>query len=180
MSTNLLSFFEKFFTTSSQPITGEIIYFSPPIVILYFCITIKTVLERWFLFDDDGTREEEKTTPETQKKDNSPINLNILNSYTDGDEEQNKMLLKSFYEKSMKDLELLSRYIIDGESEEWSRHSHSLKGASSYVGAETLYELAEESQEMKIATKKQRKDKLDKMVNSYEEILKHLKITNYY
>ncbi len=142
-------------------------YISKPIDIDLF----KTVLERWFIFNNEIEKPVKRPVNDKKAK---LVNLDVLNEYTDGDEEQNKELLKIFYEKSLNDIEKLSQNLVDGVSEEWSRHGHGLKGASAYIGADILYALAEKAQNMLDCDKKDREVILLAIKENHAEICKYL------
>lgn len=103
-----------------------------------------------------------------------PIDLNYLNEYTDGDPEAMQELIEAFIETADEGVATLEDNIVDGESEEWCRAAHTLKGAAGYVGAEKLKSLCAQAQESKVASQDQREAMLNTIKLQYVEVRKYL------
>jgi|GEM_PF-2010098 len=146
-------------------------YISKPVDIEVF----RTVLERWFVFEKSDIESSPKITKKKEKKISNVINLDVLNDYTGGDLEKNKELLTIFQEKSLEDIEMLSKYLIDGKSKEWSAQAHALKGSAAYIGADILYSLSEKAQNMMDASREDREIIYGAIKENHNEICKYLK-----
>ncbi|MCF7972546.1 MAG: response regulator [Phycisphaerae bacterium] len=74
----------------------------------------------------------------------SPLDISILRSQCNGDDDMMHMIIQIFIEEAPKIIKSLAKAINDGISEEVELHAHSLKGMSAQIGAETLRQKAYE------------------------------------
>ncbi len=68
----------------------------------------------------------------------TPINLEHLRHFTDGNREEEKMLFDLFLEQAEKAMTTLTACLPDAEADRWRAAAHLLKGASGNLGAEQL------------------------------------------
>lgn len=83
------------------------------------------------------------------------IDLDTLYTYTKGNKEAEQELIETFIEQSQQDLEKMRAAATAGDHKSWMISAHSLKGISSYVGAEALRHLASDAQHMPESTQEE-------------------------
>ena len=105
---------------------------------------------------------------------NSAIDLVLLKSYVNDDAPRLKKLIKSFMKSSQKIIHKLETAVADNNYDHWSVLSHNLKGASSFVGAESLRSLCELEEFRDDTTNSTREAQFALISEEYSEIIRSL------
>ena len=132
---------------------------------------LKSILMQWISFDERSFG----NNPDAEESDKKTqvINLKLLTSYSDNEEELSDFI-SQFLTQSNDSLKILEENCIDGECKEWSEAAHKLKGGAAFVGAEKLRLLCAQAQEMKIASRQERKSVFKEIKRAYVEVKKQL------
>ncbi|MFN7039518.1 MAG: Hpt domain-containing protein [Alphaproteobacteria bacterium] len=101
-----------------------------------------------------------------------PINLELLNSYTDGDKDISKTLIEVFIESADEDIEKLKTSLNSGGIS-WKEAAHSFKGASYTLGAEKLGSLLKEAELSKEACIAEREKLFNLIFLEYNNVKKY-------
>ena len=134
-------------------------------------VTFKEKMKRWFSFSDEEFTLSKKSKEFKRKVNNVVhIDLSLIEEYTNNNDKAKKELIKTFYKKSLKDLQILKENSVDGESLEWVNAAHSLKGSSGYLGAKTLKKLCSLAQSMSDSTKEGRVEVCHEINKEYQKI----------
>jgi len=104
----------------------------------------------------------------------APVDLRYLREYTDGDSAALQELLEIFTVTFVDELENFKRASF-GENAEWCAVAHKLKGASAFIGAETLRKLCARAQGMKSATVGEREEVCREVIAQYERVNNYMK-----
>ena len=100
----------------------------------------------------------------------SPLNLDMLNSFTGG----NRTMLNDFFNiyitESEKNVEIMKKNCTDGENQDWVANAHLLKGGSGSIGATKMYDLAREAQDMQDTTSTERHRILNEIQKEFQDV----------
>jgi CheY-like chemotaxis protein len=121
---------------------------------------LKKVLEAWFVLDDNkasivGSRIQE---PISQEMEESPVDMEQLRMFTDGDPEEEKALASLFLEQAQEMIVILEHSMSADKNDAWKSAAHRFKGSSGNLGAMKLHnacKLAEAHSEDNVAQKKE-------------------------
>jgi signal transduction histidine kinase/DNA-binding response OmpR family regulator len=112
---------------------------------------LRQIIGRWVTFTNEGSQ------ADAQEQDAVTLDLSVLRSFTDNDEEL-RQFVEMFITQSESTLTEMRENTVDGESEAWSEAAHKLKGSTSMIKAEKLVLLCERAQQMGIASASERKE----------------------
>lgn len=73
-----------------------------------------------------------------ETEEDSPIDLDHLNAFTDGDKDEEKELLELFFEQTAIGMQALEESYTQNDQEEWRKAAHKLKGSAANLGAHPL------------------------------------------
>lgn len=102
--------------------------------------------------------------------DHSPLNFDMLNSFTGGDKAMMEQFFTLYIEESEKNIKCLSENCTDGQNEDWVANAHLLKGGSGSIGAEGMHRLCSQAQEMKDSTQIDRAKKLQEIITEFQRV----------
>lgn len=105
----------------------------------------------------------------------APFNMDVVRRFAENDEKEISRILNMFYHKINDDMQGLQANLTEGDNKSWSDIAHGLKGTAALVEAKKLFKLAQQAQEMRVATLSQRKKLYDKLKAEHAMICKHLK-----
>ncbi|MFZ2620785.1 MAG: ATP-binding protein [Alphaproteobacteria bacterium] len=110
---------------------------------------LKEVLGRYIQFDAAP----ETLAPVTEASVTTVPLLDIehLQSFTDGDQKVEQELVQLFYDQANASLEMLSLYTDDAHAEDWKKLAHRLKGSSANLGASRLSAACLQAEQAKAA-----------------------------
>lgn len=77
----------------------------------------------------------------------TPVDMNHLRMFTDGDVEEEHMLFQIFLEKADETLRCLEESCTDEAQDEWRKATHLLKGASGNLGARKLFTVCQQAEQ---------------------------------
>jgi len=106
-------------------------------------------LSNYYVFKEQVETEEEILASGSKVDGAALFDMSVLEQYSDRDPEQLLMLIDTFIEKSAADIVNISNQSIKGNPDSWYEAVHSLKGAASFVGAQSLVDLCVESEKAK-------------------------------
>jgi|GEM_PF-2025548 len=98
------------------------------------------LMAKW-LVDVKDELPEIKQTPESEKREDAPVNIAHLESFTEGDPEIEKELFSIFFDQMGLGLTNLEKTSIDNAHDDWRNAAHKFKGAAANLGAENLASL---------------------------------------
>lgn len=102
------------------------------------------------------------------------VDLTVMRTITDGDEEIERELFSYFISDSEESLAKMEENCVDGENEPWSNHAHALKGAAQNLGCDALASLCCKAQDMKTATKEERDAMFAEIKKTYLQVKEFL------
>jgi len=114
------------------------------------------IMSKW-LVDIKDELPETKQIQETKKRDDVPVNIPHLESFTEGDPETEKELFSIFFDQMGLGLTSLETNSTDTTHDDWRNAAHKFKGAAANLGAEKLASLcaaAEKDYQQNSANKK--------------------------
>ncbi len=95
--------------------------------------------------DEEGLANESDAL-QNQDNSESPVDLEHLRMFTDGDQEEEKIIFDIFFSQAEESITKLESTLGSGESNEWRAAAHKLKGASANLGAAKLSEFCKEAE----------------------------------
>jgi signal transduction histidine kinase/NO-binding membrane sensor protein with MHYT domain/CheY-like chemotaxis protein len=137
--------------------------------------TFERLMSHWFTFE---TTFAGSSVPSDSNRETGPADLSLLREYSDGDEELEKEMIRTFYDKSLEHLKVMEANQSKMNHEEWSEAAHALKGSSGYIGAQRLVELCHQAQEMKEALREEREKQLAAILSEHEKVVIYLQERN--
>ncbi len=102
-------------------------------------------------------------TESAQQDENAPVDVGHLRMFTDGDKEEEKEIFELFITQSEEGIDVLRRTCYGGESQDWRKAAHKMKGAAANLGAFTLSALCKEAEEAFISTEEEKKELYQKV-----------------
>lgn len=102
---------------------------------------LRKILGRWFEMPDVGSNNATGT-----RVADTPVNLAQLRSFTDGDAEEENMLVSLFLEQAHKAIDSLTEQMAQEDGTGWKSTAHRLKGASGNLGAQRLSHLCKRAE----------------------------------
>ena len=109
--------------------------------------------------------------PAVSNANTTPLNLEHLEVFTDGDKQEEEKLLNLFFEQTDLSLSDLRQALQEENTENWGKAAHRLKGAAANLGAETLAATCKQAEEAKGDTKDVKENLLRKII-AQEELLR--------
>jgi len=131
---------------------------------------LKEVMGQWIRFEEFTADPQE----EKSMSSDAPVNLAQMRTFTEGDVETEKELIRMFIEQSDKNLEILSKNRADGENKPWTEAAHMMKGGAAGIGAEKLRQLCDEAQHHQ-GTTAEKNALFDQISGEYARVKAHLK-----
>lgn len=110
-------------------------YISKPIDAMQF----RALLEKWS--PESATSEPQRKSEQKSITPDTPIDMEHLKTFTDGDRETEKQLFDMFVTQADLDLEQLENAYRASDNEAWRKSAHKFKGASANLGAKELSEI---------------------------------------
>lgn len=109
---------------------------------------LRKVLQTWFVLDDaKAAISLEKSKAETsQKAMESPVDMEQLRMFTDGDPEEEKALAELFLEQAQEMIVILEQSMGADQHEVWKSAAHRFKGSSGNLGAVPLHQLCKRAE----------------------------------
>jgi len=114
--------------------------------------------------DHDDMINDYKTT------DSNVMDWDRLELFTDGDPEEEKMLINLFVTNADETIELIKQQIDTGNSEEWENATHRLKGSAANLGAKNLADICSKAEESSTESKEAKQLLFRSIQASYNEI----------
>ena len=102
--------------------------------------------------------------------DTSPLNLDMLKSFTGGDKGMLQQFFTLYIEESEKNIKMLSENCTNGPNEAWVANAHLLKGGSGSIGAEGMHALCSTAQGMETASAIDRANQLEKILQEFQRV----------
>ncbi len=99
-----------------------------------------------------------------------PLNFEHLDMFTDGDPEEEKMILDIFLSEMEKSINILKEHTNDAHAEVWRKAAHKMKGASGNIGAAPLHQTCKEAEDGFQQSKDEKKAYVERIVAHAEEI----------
>jgi signal transduction histidine kinase/DNA-binding response OmpR family regulator len=126
-----------------------------------------------------------KTPPSSEKasdKDHNDMSINEettnknimdwdrLDLFTDGDPEEEKVLINLFVTNADETIELIKQQIDTGDNEEWEKATHRLKGSAANLGASNLADMCSQAETSSSVSKETKRILFCAILTSYEEL----------
>jgi HPt (histidine-containing phosphotransfer) domain-containing protein len=115
-------------------------YISKPIDARKFSELISMWLPNKIPCTEQG-RDNHSSDKKQEPSHTSPVDINHLETFTDGDKEVENQLFSLFLEQASISLIRLREAVVNNDNEEWRSASHKFKGASANLGAKRLSEI---------------------------------------
>ncbi len=134
------------------------------------------ILGKWLRADMIEKAEKEdrifvsKTETKEIKETSLIINLDHLDQFTDGDDEEEKMIFEMFDSAGKVSVTELKDHVKNGDSEIWRKAAHKLKGASANLGAEKLSEKCLKLEQAYEDSDENKKLLLDELLIEFEAV----------
>jgi HPt (histidine-containing phosphotransfer) domain-containing protein len=141
-------------------------YISKPIAVE----TLASVMEQWI-----DLHQPEKETLKVEPLASACIDLAQLRSFTEGDTDLERELIKAFADQSTININALLANQKCGKNLEWVEAAHMLKGGAASIGAEKLRSLCEIAQKMADAEASARIAKFEEIAAAYTHVEQALK-----
>ena len=156
--------------------SGMDAYIAKPIIELELHRTLSEwiILPETLHYDDKNKnyKEESSTTP--------PVDLSILRSYSQGDEDFEHLSIAVFLEQSDINLRDLQREITCKEPKKWIEAAHRFKGAAGGIGAEKLRHLCAVAQTENYKTQSIRETMFKQITLEFEAIDTYFQSAGYH
>jgi CheY-like chemotaxis protein/HPt (histidine-containing phosphotransfer) domain-containing protein len=109
---------------------------------------LRKILQHWFILDDAkaGITVEKPKAETTLTADESPVDLDQLRMFTDGDPEEEKALAELFLEQAQEMIMLLEQNMGADKNDVWKSAAHRFKGSSGNLGAMPLHQLCKRAE----------------------------------
>ncbi len=128
--------------------------------------------------DKDKSSSAKKTSNEDQNDmngDKETLDSNImdwdrLDLFTDGDIEEEKMLIDLFVTNADETLELIEKQVSSGDNEEWGNATHRLKGSAANLGAQNLANMCSQAEKSSDENEETKRIIFRSIRSSYEEV----------
>jgi CheY-like chemotaxis protein len=124
------------------------------------------VLSQWIVFDE----QQSFTYEETGENNTVPVDLALLKSFSDGDEDFEHLSIAVFLEQTDRHFEQLQNRITHDNTEQWVDIAHMLKGASGSIGAQQLKLYAVQAQLEYYQTQEKRQMIFDLLRTEYARV----------
>lgn len=111
-----------------------------------------------------------KTIRPPQPPPSACINLTQMRTFSDGNIEIDRELVRSFMEQSRLNMQTLSENQTDGSNQKWCEAAHMLKGGAGSIGASLLSELCMEAQSLLVSTAEDRKELYTQINKAFREV----------
>ena len=123
-------------------------YISKPLKADY----LRSLLNKFFYFNDavkivDISGNISSPEQMATEKEELPVNMEQLNMFTDGNKDDEAMLVNLFMTQAHEIISLLEHSIADDMQEEWKSASHRFKGASGNLGAMKLHHICKRAEQ---------------------------------
>ena len=132
---------------------------------------LKEVLSQWVCFKDMTTNGK---NDQPTSRINTPLDLSLLRTFTDGDAEMEQQLIRAFVDQSDKNLKVLAENSTNTGAKAWHDTAHMFKGGASGVGANVLAELCRQAQHFE-GTAQEQAALYEKISGEYTKVKNHLK-----
>ena len=103
---------------------------------------LRRILGRWFELSAQAVR-----ASHTGHQEELPVNLQQLRSFTDGDAQEECMLVGLFLDQAQQTVAALEASLQKNDSEAWRSLAHRLKGASANLGAHKLSHICKRAEQ---------------------------------
>lgn len=105
---------------------------------------LRNILSAWINFEGDQSSESQKAAV----SEHAPVDLGQIRSFTNGDPEEERVLIDMFLDQAVLCLNDLSKNMDEQDSDAWKLAAHSFKGASGNFGANRLSELCKKAEQL--------------------------------
>ncbi len=126
---------------------------------------LKEALSQWLLFKENPVEDTKKNNSE----DKAVLDLSQLRSFTEGDVEIEKELMRVFIQQSDKNIVALKETSGGTNDKTWVEAAHMFKGGAGGIGAGTLHKLCDQAQHFS-GTIKERGALYDAITAEYERV----------
>jgi len=114
---------------------------------------------------------EVKNAPKNPPQSNDdPINLEHLQSFTDGNPDEERVLLSIFMEQAHLSLSEAEKNLTEQQPDAWQKTMHRLKGAAGNLGAQQLHKLCKEAEASHQAENSIKQDLLQQIKQAVSEV----------
>ncbi len=120
-------------------------------------------------------KEKVGTTTEEQ---NNIMDWDRLDMFTDGDPEEEKMLVDLFINNAEETIKIIEQHIDTGNTEEWENATHRLKGSAANLGAQSLADICSQAEKSSGENTETKRVLYRSILASYEEVKNALKNRN--
>lgn len=134
---------------------------------------LTAVLKEW-VGQKDSAEGPNKVEEQSEEKAEDPVDMEHLNTYTDGDPEEEKELVEFFMETVVGLIEGLEDAIKSNDNELWRTTSHTFKGASGNLGATRLYQICSDSEQNYEVPNKEKEKFIEDIKHELELVKKFL------
>lgn len=109
---------------------------------------LKKFIETWFTIDNSKASISATKTPspETSITAETPVDMEQLRMFTDGDPDEEKALTELFLEQAQEMIDILTLSTGADKNEEWKSAAHRFKGSSGNLGAISLHQLCKRAE----------------------------------
>lgn len=133
--------------------------------------TTKERTEKHIENNQDKAKEEDKTKPCKGKGcDKNIMDWERLDLFTDGDPEEEKILIDLFITSADETLEVIKQQIETHDNEEWKKAAHRLKGSAANLGAKNLSDICDDAEQAYEEDEDTKRLLLRSIMASYEEV----------
>ncbi len=132
------------------------------------------ILKKWFREENDMMQQDSlriDSKAPNGKEVGDPVDMKHLDMFTDGDIEQERVIIDLFVKSSYETIVDMNSEQYLKDVEKWVKAAHKLKGSSANLGANALSKLCETAERDLIeASYDERKVAIQKIVKAYEQV----------
>ncbi len=104
------------------------------------------------------------------KKNVSPVELNQLHIFTNGDMDEEKELLALFLAHGATNIQEMESYILENDHEAWKRSAHRMKGSAVNLGAVVLSDYCKKAEEDSTCSEQRKRVMLAHIKEAFDDI----------
>ncbi|HIK97448.1 MAG TPA: response regulator, partial [Gammaproteobacteria bacterium] len=133
---------------------------------------LKNILKNWIKFETDTGKEKIPESEEEQKR-VIPVNMSILEEYSDTVEEANEFI-DIFISLTDESLSALEKSCEDEENEAWLEAAHKIQGGAGIIGAFNLSDICNSAQNVDLILVKGKAKLFKEIHNEYYDVKDYL------
>lgn len=140
---------------------------------------LQDILSQWVKFPEtllerDAEKGERDDDSRQSVSESPPVDLSMLDTFTNGDHEMEEELINLFLSQSDKNIKTLEENCTEGKNEAWREAAHQFKGGAANVGAAILSSLCAQAQEMEVSTASERSAIYQRIQGAFKEVRTYL------